>query len=924
MVLPVLNILLVEDSPTDVLLLQSVLEADHFFSFMITHVERLSDGLSRLQREKFDIILSDLGLPDSSGLATFQHLHEIAGGIPIVVFSGNLDESDAIQAVRSGAQDYIVKNTSGFDTAARTIRYAIERQSYQSALQKSEEQFYTAFHESPAAQVITRLSDQKLINANEAYCRLTGFTQEQLIGRTTQELNFWVNFTDHTTTAQMWEADGYSHNVEVEFHTPAGEDRVLLASSQPIEIEEEKCIISTALDITERKRDEAELRLYAEIMANVSEGIVLIRKSDMQIVYVNPKFEEMFGYEEGELIGKNISIVNAPTDKDPEEVAREIANALLETDPWNGEVYNIRKNGETFWCAGSVTSFDHPRFGQVWITAQQDITSRKQAEEHLRQSEEKYRLLSEELEAHVQQRTAEVQDLYDNSPTGYHSLDDQGRFLKINQTELDWLGYRREELIGCHFIDYITASSVKTFQDNFPVFLQRGWVNNLEFELRRKDGSTFPVLVNATAIQDAQGNFLMSRSTVFNNTENKKAEIALLISRDELRIAYAALEKASRAKDEFLANMSHELRTPLNGILGMSEILMEGLRGPLNERQQKLVHAIEDSGHHLLSLINDILDLSKIEAGQLELHPEMISLDRVCMDSLAFVRESATKKGLQIEFRPDAAVTTIQADERYLKQILVNLLNNAVKFTPSPGRVTLTVQSNPSQNSVDLSVMDTGIGIAPADLQRLFQPFTQVDSSLTRKHEGTGLGLALVKRLTESHGGGISVISQVGQGSCFTVSLPWLPGIAEQEAIPHPESEATTPHTLDEGHEFLGTVLLAEDTETNIITMGDYLESLGYKLVYARTGQEAILKASETLPDVILMDVQMPEMDGLEATRRLRADPRFVDTPIVAVTALVMPGDRERCLAAGATAYVSKPIRLRHLANLIRELMNQG
>jgi PAS domain S-box-containing protein len=598
---------------------------------------------------------------------------------------------------------------------------------------------------------------------------------------------------------------------------------------------------------------------------------------------------------------------------------------LRETEAWSGEVYNRKKTGETFWCSGSVSSFDHPSYGKVWISAQRDITARKQAEERLRQSEEKYRLLSGELEVHVQERTAEVQDLYDNAPTGYHSLDSEGRFIKINQTELSWLGYREEEMMGRPFLDFVTVQSIHTFQRNFPVFKQRGWINNLEFEMIRKDGSTFPVLVNATAIRDSQGNYLMSRSTVIDNTDRKKAEIALLISRDELRIAYAALEKASRAKDEFLANMSHELRTPLNGILGMSEILLEGLRGPLNERQKKLVHAIDDSGRHLLSLINDILDLSKIEAGQMEIHPEPVSVNNVCLESLAFVRESAVKKGLIIDFQPDPVVTTILADKRNLKQILINLLNNAVKFTPSSGKVILAVRANQARDAIDLSVSDTGIGISAADLQRLFQPFTQVDSSLTRQHEGTGLGLALVKRLTEQHGGGISVTSEEGQGSCFTVSLPWqqkdTPAQSPQLSVG--TDSANPPSSWNQTH-MRGTVLLAEDTETNILTMGDYLESTGFQMVYARTGREALNRAAECSPDVILMDIQMPEMDGLEATRRLRTDPRFASTPIVAVTALVMPGDRERCLEAGATAYVSKPVRLKQLASLIWELMNQS
>ena len=915
-----LKILLIEDSTTDVLLLQSMLEADQISTFRLTHVERLEDGLKRLQQEEFDLILSDLGLPDSTGLATFERLHESCQHLPIVVFSGNLDEIDAIQAVRAGAQDYLVKSPDGFEIAARSIRYAIERHHQQQVLQKSEKRYrQTLDNMMEGCQIIGY--DWKYFYVNEAASVQAHRSAAELTGHTMMEMYPGIETTPLFHTLQECMANRTTRRFDNLFIYPDGSQGWFELSIQPVE--QGLFILST--DITGRKQGEAELRLYAEIMTNISDGIVLARKSDLSIVYANAKLEKMFGYEEGELVGMKISVLNAPIDKNPEEVAQDIENALRETETWSGEVYNIKKTGETFWCSGSISSFDHPKYGKVWISAQRDITARKQAEEQLRQSEEKYRLLSEELEVHVQQRTAEVMDLYNKAPTGYHSLDRDGWFIKINQTELNWLGYREEEILGRPFLDFITAQSVHTFQRNFPVFKQRGWINNLEFEMIRKDGSTFPVLVNATAITDSQGNYLMSRSTVFDNTERKKMEISLLISRDELRIAYAALEKASRAKDEFLANMSHELRTPLNGILGMSEILLEGLRGPLNERQQKLVHAIDDSGRHLLSLINDVLDLSKIEAGQLEIHPETIALNKVCLDSMAFVREFAAKKGLVIDFHPDPGITTILADERHLKQILINLLSNAVKFTPTSGKVTLVIQANRARDAIDLSVSDTGIGISAVDLQRLFQPFTQVDSSLTRQHDGTGLGLALVKRLTELHGGGITVTSEVGQGSCFTVSLPWQTKDADVQgnlllADPDRANLALSPGQI----QMQGTVLLAEDTETNILTMGDYLESLGFQLVYARTGREAINRAAQCSPDVILMDIQMPEMDGLEATRRLRADPRFASTPIVAVTALVMPGDRERCLEAGATAYVSKPVRLKQLASLIWELMNQS
>jgi PAS domain S-box-containing protein len=409
---------------------------------------------------------------------------------------------------------------------------------------------------------------------------------------------------------------------------------------------------------------------------------------------------------------------------------------------------------------------------------------------------------------------------------------------------------------------------------------------------------------------------------------SEELELRVLLRTAELNRSKVELERASRAKDEFLANMSHELRTPLTSILGLSETLLEELRGPLNEYQQKSLHVIESSGQHLLALINDILDLSKIEAGKLVLHPESVEVLTLCEASLAFVKEQADKKLITLEFQRVPAGQRMTGDPRLLKQILVNLLTNAVKFTPAEGHVALQVTIDADKDRIQFSVSDTGIGIAPANLRRLFQPFVQVDSSLNRHFGGTGLGLALIQRLTDLHGGSVQVESEVGKGSRFTISLPWQPDAESRQAPAFLglEVDVSTSEKIgmdagpSEERPYRGLILLADDNLVNILTIGEYLESKNFQVVVAHTGLEAIAQASELNPNIILMDIQMPVMDGLEATRLLRADPRFQSVPIIAITALAMPGDRERCLEAGATKYISKPVSLRELVNMIDSL----
>jgi len=382
----------------------------------------------------------------------------------------------------------------------------------------------------------------------------------------------------------------------------------------------------------------------------------------------------------------------------------------------------------------------------------------------------------------------------------------------------------------------------------------------------------------------------------------------------DLRIANAELARASRLTNEFLAGMSHELRTPLTAILGMSEALQEEVFGALNEQQLRYVRTIEESGRLLLALINDILDVSKIEAGKLGLNVTMVSIGALCRASLALVRQAAQEKRLTVSCSIDETLTTVEADERRLQQMLVNLLNNAVKFTPEGGEVGLEMVGDSAREAVDLTVWDTGVGIPQEDMERMFKPFALLDGGLSRQHPGTGMGLALVCRLAEQHGGGVALESQVGRGSRFTVSLPWGQGsgISDQGA-----------GISDQGAGVI--VLVAEDSEVSIGILSGYLRGMGCRVIVARDGLEAIEKTFEEKPDVILMDVQMPKVDGVEAMQLIRGspDPVVAAVPIIAVTGLTIPGDRERCLAAGADAYLCKPISLKRLAETI-EVQLQG
>ncbi|MCY7331210.1 MAG: response regulator, partial [Pseudanabaena sp. CAN_BIN31] len=414
--------------------------------------------------------------------------------------------------------------------------------------------------------------------------------------------------------------------------------------------------------------------------------------------------------------------------------------------------------------------------------------------------------------------------------------------------------------------------------------------------------------------------------------DRQLAEQQLTERNQQLRVSNEELARATRLKDEFLASMSHELRTPLNAILGMTEGMQDNVFGEINDAQLKALQTIERSGSHLLELINDILDVAKIESGQLELEYANTSIESLCQSSLPFVKQQALKKRIQLETKLQPHLPDLNIDERRMRQVLINLLNNAVKFTPEGGRITLEVSytrasplveniqpSTETTNYLRIDVIDTGIGIDPQNIGKLFQPFIQIDSALNRQYQGTGLGLALVKSIVEMHGGKVELTSQVGVGSCFTVLLPCTETARSPIAIESPMSSLGESIQSEQEPRL---ILIAEDNEANIMTISSYLTAKGYKILLASNGEEAIALAQSAKPDLILMDIQMPIMDGLEAIKKIRQIPSLVNLPIIALTALAMEPDCDRCLEAGANDYLSKPVKLKQLTKVIQQLLD--
>ncbi|WP_309743004.1 ATP-binding protein, partial [Chamaesiphon sp. OTE_20_metabat_361] len=454
------------------------------------------------------------------------------------------------------------------------------------------------------------------------------------------------------------------------------------------------------------------------------------------------------------------------------------------------------------------------------------------------------------------------------------------------------------------------------------------------------------VIVAQAAISIENARLYTELEASFNILERKVEERTI-----ELKAAKELAEAADRSKTSFFTNMSHELRTPLNAILGMSEGLTELVYGQLNQRQLRCIEVIANSGNHLLQLIDDILDLAKIEAGKFELYCTPTNIADLCHESLSFVNQQSSQKNIQLTVNLPPQLPELIVDELRIRQVLINLLSNAVKFTPEDGRVSLEVSHHlataPQATAwIQFAVVDSGIGIAPEDLSQLFQPFVQIDNALSRQTKGTGLGLNLVREIVELHGGRVGVSSQINVGSRFTLDLPCgnLPFIfplataesADESAISSPNDDrfscswSANPPRLTELLSYPSPdrlpsrkppILIVDDDRSTIETLTDYLEAKGYTTIFAQNGLEAIELAQLHHPEAILMDIHMPILDGLAAISQLRSDPYFERLPIIALTALTMSGDRERCLEAGANEYLAKPITLGILAATIQELI---
>jgi len=776
-----------------------------------------------------------------------------------------------------------------------------------------------------------------VLSFNPSAERVFGFAADEVLGRNVSMLMPLPHSQEHSGHVARYIQTGERRVIGIGREIPAqrkdGTVFPMEIGVSEIRVGGNVIFVGILRDITERKAAEEEIRKLntslelmvarrtAELesmLANATIGLAFFDRH-LRFLRVNRTLAEYKGVPVEDHLGRTIRELDPPSADQVEPVLQKVFETGQAVVGLEHAVRSFTPPHEVRQVLASYYPVLNAQ-GEVICagTAMVDITDRKRAEEELA---ELNRVLRQEIaeRERVERQVLLLAAVLEASPDLVGIADLSGRVFHLNRAFSEALRRSPEAeptmIRDCHPPEALRIIE----EEGLPTAARLGvWRGETEFVTW--DGRSIPMSQLILGHSDTQGSLQFYSTIMRDISERKQMEEALRTHGQVLAAANAELARAARLKDEFLANMSHELRTPLNGILSISQGLHEQVYGTMNSRQQDALHDVEECGRHLLSLINDILDVAKVEAGKIEVEPGPMAVEQFCQAAIRLVKESAQKKRLRLSLRFDESVGILISDERRLKQILVNLLSNAVKFTPEEGEVALEVAGDRAGRQVCFTVRDTGIGICPEDLARLFQPFVQIDSRLSRTYPGTGLGLALVKRLTTLLGGDTRVDSQPGVGSRFTIVLPW---IEESRAIERESTLAEEPgggrRRADESATE-AVVVVIEDNPFNAKGLCDYLCFKGFRVEWASNALDGIALAQRLQPSLVVMDIQMPGMDGLEAIQRIRQLPAIGDVPIIALTALAMPGDRERCLKAGATDYIAKPVALDDFFQLATKL----
>ncbi|CAN5613105.1 hypothetical protein BH24ACT22_BH24ACT22_20730 [soil metagenome] len=773
------------------------------------------------------------------------------------------------------------------------VRDVSGRKQIEKALRESEARYRRLVEQIPAVIYIDDVDEANTATYRSPHVReLLGYDPEEFSSKP----NFWQSLLHPDDREQVLAENERTNQTgepfEIEYRMIARDGSVVWVRDEAHLVRDEAgepmFWQGVFIDVTERKKQEEELRRQAELL-ELTQDSVIARNPEATIAFWNSAAEEMYGWSREEALGKNSYELLKTEFPEPLE---EIEEELVQCGHWEGEIVNFRRDDTpvevlTRW------SLQRTEAGEplTILEINSDITERKEADRTLAESEARFRTL------------------FDQTAIGVCVADLDRRLIETNAAYQEITGYTAEELTGMSTLE-LTHPEDLAGETSTGESLVDGGYDSYKREKRyiRKNGEIVWANAASSIVRDDQGEPRFIMGVVENITERKRNEA-------EVEKAREAAESANRAKSEFLANMSHEIRTPMNGVIGMSDLLMDT---QLDNEQREYVETVRNSGETLLTLINDVLDFSKIEAEKVELENIVFDLRTSVEDTAVLLAERAQGKGLEIASLVDYDVpTTLRGDPGRLRQVLSNLLSNAIKFTEE-GEVLLKAELSEETEEeavVRFEIRDTGIGITPGQQERLFESFVQADASTTRRYGGSGLGLAISERLVSLMGGEIWLESVPGEGSIFYFTARFEKYSRQTPSGPRPRANLRGLKALS-----------VDDNATNRAVLRQQVAPWGIMVDDAREGAEALEKLRSAGRggepyDLAVLDMQMPEMDGLQLARTIKQHPDISSTRLVLLTSMGQRGDGEEARRAGLEAYLTKPVRQAQLYDILSMVM---